>query len=158
MQSDNSSGVCGKNGQYVCNEGYIGADCTQELVKAIESTTTNFTEVWTGYNVKYFAFANLTDDQWTIKIDTSESLSPLNLYASKGLSDAPSKFKNDLMLASAKNSITITQDSYDCGESCVFAFESIGYNQAKNMPTEVQVNVMLTRTKPSDLFEPELIF
>ena len=150
MKSDNSSGVCGDDGQYVCNEGYIGADCTQQYLSAVADTTTNFTDVWIGYKVQYFAFTGLTDDFWSIQIEAgpdyaSGSMTPMNLYAINGLTKAPSKFNHNLMLADMKESVTVTSGSYNCGESCVFALESIGYNQAKNAAEEIHVYVELTR-------------
>ena len=66
----------------------------------------------------------------------------MNIYASKGLKTAPSQFNNDLVFNLGKNdgtkrSVVISKDLYECGESCVFVLESIGYDQGHNTATTV---------------------
>ena len=99
--------------------------------------------------MSYFSFENVTDGElWSIKAEcntTSGVAQPFNLYASKGLMHAPSRFHNDLIMTNFSSPVTISQDVYDCSNGCVFALEAIGFDQASNTASTAHVVVTLNR-------------
>jgi hypothetical protein len=92
-------------------------------------------------------------ENWSIQIETTSSGAPINLYASNGIDEAPSRFHYDMSLSNMKESVTITQDLYNCSGSCVFAVQSIGYDQANNMATQSSINVTMVRSTPTEGLE-----
>lgn len=132
MEDDDSKGTCQSNGQYKCKAGYIGADCTNELITVEAEKQRSFHRNLTGYGVFYFAFEGIAaGEQWTLDIEyeyPSGSGEDLNLYANKGIDVAPSKFDNDLRLLNIKKSFQFSNAQYHCGDTCTFALESIGYD------------------------------
>ena len=75
--------------------------------------------------------------------------SPVNLYASKGLSETPSKFNHDFALTDIQSTVKVSRETYDCSLSCVFVIESIGYNQLKNLATVHTIDVTMVRSTPT---------
>ena len=167
MDTDESQGTCMANGQYKCDAGFIGADCSNLLIDAQPGVTEHTVTYQTGYGVLYFAFENMTaNEEWSLTIDLqipphdpdgSFTPQPVNLYAYKGTAVAPSKFDNDLRLLKIKKSVQVSHLHYECGNSCVFALESIGFDQARNQPTEVDISVIMER-KPVNATEEAILF